>query len=197
MTFNKFVSKDEIKNYSIEKFTGKIHVIEKQNDISEAYSFLKKQKILGFDTESKPTFKKGVSSKVSLIQFTTEDQAFLFRINKIGFNEKLIDIISDKKIKKIGIAIFDDIKALQKIKSFESNSIIDLYHLALNLGFESIGAVKLSILILGFAISKSVRLSNWERENLSISQLEYAATDAWICNMIYKKLLNEGEIKNS
>ncbi|MEC8537975.1 MAG: 3'-5' exonuclease [Bacteroidota bacterium] len=197
MTFNKFVSKDEIKNYSIEKFTGKIHVIEKQNDISEAYSFLKKQKILGFDTESKPTFKKGVSSKVSLIQFTTEDQAFLFRINKIGFNEKLIDIISDKKIKKIGIAIFDDIKALQKIKSFESNSIIDLNHLALNLGFESIGAVKLSILILGFAISKSVRLSNWERENLSISQLEYAATDAWICNMIYKKLLNEGEIKNS
>lgn len=197
MTFNKFVSKDEIKNYSIEKFTGKIHVIEKQNDISEAYSFLKKQKILGFDTESKPTFKKGVSSKVSLIQFTTENQAFLFRINKIGFNEKLIDIISDKKIKKIGIAIFDDIKALQKIKSFESNSIIDLNHLALNLGFESIGAVKLSILILGFAISKSVRLSNWERENLSISQLEYAATDAWICNMIYKKLLNEGEIKNS
>ena len=197
MTFNKFVSKDEIKNYSIEKFTGKIHVIEKQNDISEAYSFLKKQKILGFDTESKPTFKKGVSSKVSLIQFTTEDQAFLFRINKIGFNEKLIDIISDKKIKKIGIAIFDDIKALKKIKSFESNSIIDLNHLALNLGFESIGAVKLSILILGFAISKSVRLSNWERENLSISQLEYAATDAWICNMIYKKLLNEGEIKNS
>ena len=197
MTFNKFVSKDEIKNYSIETFTGKIHVIEKQNDISEAYSFLKKQKILGFDTESKPTFKKGVSSKVSLIQFTTEDQAFLFRINKIGFNEKLIDIISDKKIKKIGIAIFDDIKALQKIKSFESNSIIDLNHLALNLGFESIGAVKLSILILGFAISKSVRLSNWERENLSISQLEYAATDAWICNMIYKKLLNEGEIKNS
>ena len=82
-------------------------------------------------------------------------------------------------------------------KSFESNSIIDLNHLALNLGFESIGAVKLSILILGFAISKSVRLSNWERENLSISQLEYAATDAWICNMIYKKLLNEGEIKNS
>tara|TARA_Y100000589_G_scaffold46490_3_gene39027 strand:+ start:33388 stop:33981 length:594 start_codon:yes stop_codon:yes gene_type:complete len=197
MTFNKFVSKDEIKNYSIEKFTGKIHVIEKENDVLAAYSFLKKQKILGFDTESKPTFKKGVSSHVSLIQFSTNDQAFLFRINKIGFNEKLIDIISDKKIKKIGIAIFDDIKALQKIKCFESNSIIDLNQLALNLGFESIGAVKLSILILGFAISKSVRLSNWERENLSISQLEYAATDAWICNMIYKKLLNEGEIKNT
>lgn len=197
MTFNKFVSKDEIKNYSIEKFTGKIHVIEKENDVLAAYSFLKKQKILGFDTESKPTFRKGVSSHVSLIQFSTKDQAFLFRINKIGFNEKLIDIISDKKIKKIGIAIFDDIKALQKIKSFESNSIIDLNQLALNLGFESIGAVKLSILILGFAISKSVRLSNWERENLSISQLEYAATDAWICNMIYKKLLNEGEIKNT
>ena len=197
MTFNKFVSKDEIKNYSIEKFTGKIHVIDKENSVLAAYSFLKKQKILGFDTESKPTFKKGVSSHVSLIQFSTNDQAFLFRINKIGFNEKLIDIISDKKIKKIGIAIFDDIKALQKIKCFESNSIIDLNQLALNLGFESIGAVKLSILILGFAISKSVRLSNWERENLSISQLEYAATDAWICNMIYKKLLNEGEIKNT
>ena len=109
----------------------------------------------------------------------------------------LIDLINDKKIKKIGIAIFDDIKSLQKIKEFESNSVIDLNKLALNLGFESIGAVKLSILILGFSISKSARLSNWEKKDLTTSQIEYAATDAWICNMIYKELLNEGEIKDS
>ena len=197
MAFQKYVSKDEIKNYSIEKFPGKIFVIEKEEDVAAAYLYLKNQKIIGFDTESKPTFKKGVPSKVSLIQFSTENQAFLFRINKIGFKEEIIHLISSKKIKKIGIAINDDIKALQQIKSFEVNNIIDLNQLALKLGFESIGAVKLSILILGFSISKSVRLSNWEKKSLTMSQIEYAATDAWICNMIYNKLLDEGEIRNT
>ena len=200
MAFKKYVSKDEIKNYSVEKFNGKISIIDKKKDLLDlldAYLFLKKQKIIGFDTESRPTFKKGVSSNVSLIQFSTKNEVFLFRINIIGFDDKLIDLINDKKIKKIGIAIFDDIKSLQKIKEFESNSVIDLNKLALNLGFESIGAVKLSILILGFSISKSARLSNWEKKDLTTSQIEYAATDAWICNMIYKKLLNEGEIKDT
>ena len=197
MTFKKYLSKDEIKNYSVEKFNGKISVIDKKKDLLDAYLHLKKQKIIGFDTESRPTFKKGVSSNVSLIQFSTKNEAFLFRINIIGFDDKLIDLINDKKIKKIGIAIFDDIKSLQKIKEFESNNVIDLNKLALNLGFESIGAVKLSILILGFSISKSARLSNWEKKDLTTSQIEYAATDAWICNMIYKKLINEGEIKDT
>ena len=197
MAFKKYVATDEIKNYSVEKFNGKISIIDKKKDLLDAYLFLKKQKIIGFDTESRPTFKKGVSSDVSLIQFSTKDEVFLFRINIIGFDDMLIDLINDKKIKKIGIAIFDDIKSLQKIKEFESNSVIDLNKLALNLGFESIGAVKLSILILGFSISKSARLSNWEKKDLTTSQIEYAATDAWICNMIYKKLLNEGEIKDT
>ena len=197
MAFKKYVSKDEIKNYSVKKFNGKISIIDKKKDLLDAYLILKKQKIIGFDTESRPTFKKGVSSNVSLIQFSTKNEVFLFRINIIGFDDKLIDLINDKKIKKIGIAIFDDIKSLQKIKEFESNSVIDLNKLALNLGFESIGAVKLSILILGFSISKSARLSNWEKKDLTTSQIEYAATDAWICNMIYKKLINEGEIKDT
>ena len=97
MAFQKFVPKDEIKNYSIEKFPGKIFVIEKEEDVAAAYSYLKNKKIIGFDTESKPTFKKGVTSKVSLIQFSTENQAFLFRINKIGFKEEIIHLMSSKK----------------------------------------------------------------------------------------------------
>ena len=197
MIFKKYVSKEDVKNYSIENFSGKIIIIDRQEDIVESCLYLKKQKIIGFDTESKPTFKKGVTSKVSLVQFSTEDCAFLFRINKTGLDNSIIDIICDKKIKKIGIAIHDDIKALQRIKEFEPNNIIDLNQLALKLGFESIGAVKLSILILGFSISKSARLSNWEQINLTNSQIEYAATDAWICNMIYNKLLNEGKIRNT
>ena len=135
MAFKKYVSKDDVKNYSIEKFTGKISVIDNKKDISAASRFLKKQRIIGFDTESKPTFKKGVTSTVSLIQFSTENEAFLFRINKIGFDKSLIDLISDENIKKIGIAIGDDIKDLQKIKKFESKNIVDLNQLALNLGF--------------------------------------------------------------
>ena len=197
MVFKNYISKEEIKNYSIKKFSGKISIIQKKEEVKEACLFLKKQKIIGFDTESKPTFKKGVTSNVSLIQFSTDEKAFLFRINKIGLQKELIDIICDEKIKKIGIAIGDDIKALQKIKTFEANNFVDLNKLALELGFKSIGAVKLCILILGFSISKSVRLSNWEKSELTNSQIDYAATDAWICNMIYNKLLNEGKVRGS
>ena len=172
MAFKKYVSKDEIKNYSVEKFNGKISIIDKKKDLLDAYLFLKKQKIIGFDTESRPTFKKGVSSDVSLIQFSTKDEVFLFRINIIGFDDMLIDLINDKKI-KIGIAIFDDIKSLQKIKEFESNSVIDLNKLALNLGFESIGAVKLSILILGFQLVNQQDYLTGKKD-LTTSQIEYA-----------------------
>tara|TARA_B100001250_G_scaffold373092_1_gene359004 strand:- start:617 stop:1195 length:579 start_codon:yes stop_codon:yes gene_type:complete len=191
MDFKKFISKESISEYPINKFNGKIIIIDREEDVNNAYLFLIKQKILGIDTESKPTFKKGVFSYVSLIQIATENQVFLFRINKVGFHQKIIEILSNKLIVKVGIAIDDDIKELNKLKRFTANNVIDLNKKAEKLGFKSIGAVKLSILILGFRISKKVRLSNWENDPLTKEQLNYAATDAWICYLIYKKIMNE------
>ena len=191
MDFKKFISKESILEYPISKFNGEIIIINHEEEINDAYLFLIKQKILGVDTESKPTFKKGVFSHVSLIQIATENKVFLFRINKVGFHQKIIEILSNKLIVKVGIAIDDDIKELNKLKRFSANNIIDLNKKAEKLGFKSIGAVKLSILILGFRISKKARLSNWENDSLTTEQLSYAATDAWICYLIYKKIMNE------
>ena len=191
MDFKKFISKESILEYPISKFNGEIIIINHEEEINDAYLFLIKQKILGVDTESKPTFKKGVFSRVSLIQIATENKVFLFRINKVGFHQKIIEILSNKLIVKVGIAIDDDIKELNKLKRFSANNIIDLNKKAEKLGFKSIGAVKLSILILGFRISKKARLSNWENDSLTTEQLSYAATDAWICYLIYKKIMNE------
>ena len=191
MGFKKFISKELISKYPINSFSGKILVVEKEEDVHDAYLFLKNQKIIGVDTESKPTFKKGVISRVSLIQIATENQVFLFRINKIGFHQKIIDLLSDNLIIKVGIALHDDMRELNGIKEFECNNIIDLNKKAEQLGFKSIGAVKLSILVLGFRISKKARLSNWENPFLTTDQVNYAATDAWICYLIYQKLINE------
>ena len=118
-------------------------------------------------------------------------------INKICFHKKIIQILESNQIIKVGIALHDDIKDLNSISKFKANKILDLNRTAEKLGFKSIGAVKLSILILGFRISKKVRLSNWENEVLSQEQINYAATDAWICYLIYKKLLDENKVQNT
>jgi len=191
MSFKKFISKESISEHPINKFTGSIILVDKKEQVHDACLFLSKQQVLGIDTESKPTFQKGISSCVSLIQIATDKKAFLFRINKIGFHPKIIEILSNTLIVKVGIAIYDDIRELNMIKKFTANNIIDLNKKAEKLGFKSIGAVKLSILILGFRISKKARLSNWENDVLTKDQLTYAATDAWICCLIYKKLMNE------
>ena len=191
MAFQKFIPKELITTYPISQFNGEIIIIDKEQDIYAAYSILIKEKILGIDTESKPTFQKGVISVVSLIQIATEKQVFLFRINKIGFHDKIIDILSNPEITKVGIALHDDMRELNAVKKFNPNNIIDLNKKAEKLGFKSIGAVKLSILILGFRISKKARLSNWEHEILTKEQVNYAATDAWICCLIYKKIMDE------
>ena len=191
MGFKKFISKESVSEYPINKFNGEIIIVNKEEDVHTAYLILNKEKILGVDTESKPSFKKGVISYISLIQIATEKQAFLFRINKIGLHEKIIQILSNKSIIKVGIALHDDMRELSSIKNFIPNNIIDLNKEAEQLGFKSIGAVKLSILVLGFRISKKVRLSNWEADVLTKEQLYYAATDAWICKLIYKKLFHE------
>ena len=124
----------------------------------------------------------------------TDEKVFLFRINKIGFHKKIIEILSSEDIIKVGIALDDDIKDLNLISKFKSKNILDLNKSAVKLGFKSIGAVKLSILVLGFRISKKARLSNWENDLLSKEQVNYAATDAWVCYMIYKKLIDENKV---
>jgi len=187
-TLKKSISNDELAELPLSSFEGVIHVIESPEEMGAALEYLSFQTILGFDTETRPAFKKGQIFPVSLLQLSTSEQAFLFRINKIGLPIGLIKILAPK-ILKIGVAIRDDIKILQRIVPFKPSGFIELQDLVKNYGIENFSLKKLTAIILGFRISKSARLTNWDVHELTEQQLVYGATDAWVSCEIYKQLL--------
>lgn len=185
----KCISNDELAELPLSSFEGKVHLIEQPEDLGPALEYLSNQNIIGFDTETRPAFKKGQTYPVSLLQLSTSDQAFLFRINKIGLPNGLIKILASPNILKVGVAIRDDIKILQRIVAFKPGGFIELQDLVKNYGIENFSLKKLSALVLGFRISKSQRLTNWDAPELTEQQLIYGATDAWVACEIYKQLL--------
>lgn len=189
MQFAKSISREEMNELPLRAFEGKIHVVENENDIRKAVAFLSKYDKIGFDTETKPSFKKGRTNKVSLLQLSNSDTAFLFRLNGNGLHQDIANLLANESITKIGVAIKDDIIALQKLRKFEAATFVDLQTFVKKLGFQNFSLQKLAALVLGFRISKAKRLSNWENKQLSKAQLKYAATDAWVSLEIYNKLL--------
>ena len=183
------IPNEEIEQFPQMSFPGEIHVIETIEDYKKAITYLRNCTELGFDTETRPSFKKGLSYPLSLLQLCDDSHAFLFRIQMIGLPKELLSILSSKKIIKVGAAIHDDIIALKKIEKFKSTQFIDLQTMAKKLLIENFGLKKLTPLVLGFRISKRQQLSNWDSITLTEAQQSYAATDAWVSLLIYKKLL--------
>ena len=179
-----YIHKDDVSKYPIIVFDGDIHLVETKKDVIKCCKIISKSDVIGFDTETKPAFQKGVSYNISLLQLSVQDSVFLFRIDKVGFMQEIADLLSSPNIKKVGIDIKNDISGLKKMKLFEPCNFIDLNSLALQCGFKSIGAVKLSIMLLGYRVSKKQRLSDWSSSQLTEAQKKYAAIDAWICPKI-------------
>lgn len=188
------ITKEEVNLLPISKFKGKVEIIESAAAADMATAEFSKATILGFDTETKPAFRKGVFNQVSLVQLAIPNKVFLFRLNKTGLTRGLIKIFKDQKIKKIGLALRDDVKDLQKLKNFEPAGFVELSDVTRNLGIVNAGARGLAGLILGFRISKTQQTSNWENEVLTKKQIDYAATDAWVCLEIYNQLIDKGII---
>jgi len=180
----KYVAKEDVKNYPLIEFKGHIHLIDNYSELEQCCDIICKKTIIGFDTETKPSFKKGISYNISLIQLAVDDDVFIIRIDKIGLDKRIIDILSNSNILKVGIDVKNDLIGLKKMHNFQEANFLDLNSLATVKGFKSIGAVKLCIMLLGFRISKRQRLSDWSADILTQSQLEYAAIDAWICPQI-------------
>jgi ribonuclease D len=181
-------SREEIELLPRRKFEGHIYYIDSIEAFEKFFPLLKDTPILGFDTETKPAFKKGVVNEVSLLQLGNSENIFLFRLNHIGFPKELIKILADEKIIKAGVAIRDDIVTLKRLHNFQPAGFIDLQTFVKDFGIEDNGLKKLAANILGFQISKRQQTSNWEAERLSEAQIEYAATDAWVCHEIYNAL---------
>lgn len=183
------ITKQEVNALPLMKYEGEYQIIDEESQVKEAVEALSEAKILGFDTETKPAFRKGESYPVALLQLSLPDRAFLFRLNKISLSEDIVSLFEDPKIKIVGIGIRDDIKDLQKLRKFKPHGFVDLNELGGKLGFESIGARNYAGMFMNHRISKSQQVSNWENEVLTESQISYAATDAWICLDIYKKMM--------
>lgn len=183
----KEISKEDVNKLDLSRYEGPIHVVTTPGDVSDAAKVISQEKLLGLDTEKRPTFRKGQINKVALLQIATSNEVYIFKLKKTGLPKCLLEILEDKSILKVGAAIHDDIIELQEICNFNPESFIDLNKHYEAAGFKSFGLRKLTALILGFRISKSQQTSNWEAANLSNAQLTYAATDAWVCREMFFK----------
>jgi len=181
----KRLEKAAINELPLIRFHGTIHLAEDAKSFKKYADRLAKQKILGFDIECKPNFKRGPNNPPALIQFSTADQAFLFRLYPTMKLGPLIRVLEDPKIVKTGVAIKDDIYNLKKIEEFEPAGFEDLAPLAQSLEIEQTGLRNLTAIFFSHRLSKSAQLSNWQKFPLSQSQKHYAATDAWISRELY------------
>ena len=188
------ISSEEINELNLKRYEGKIHLVTQEKQLERALKKIHQHKVVGFDTETKPAFKKGQFNDVSLVQIAIPGEVFLIRINITGITDALADLLQSKKILKIGVALRDDIKDLQKLRPFEPGEFVELNQLVKDIGIESNGLRKLTAIILGFRISKNAQISNWESEQLTEKQITYAATDAWVCLEMYRELERRGYV---
>ena len=182
MAFVASISNDEVAALEAVHFDGRIEVVETPDALAEACKVLSKEHIIGFDTETRPSFQAGVSYKVSLLQLSTNECCYLIRLNKLPLTREIIQILASDKILKIGADVRNDISGLNKLRKFTARGFIDL-QTEVNKSLR-----KISGIVLGKRVSKAQRLSNWAAKQLTPQQQMYAATDAWVCIEIYKHL---------
>jgi len=170
-------------------FEGRIETIVSEQEAEKAVDYLLSQDIIGFDTETKPNFKAGRLNDVALLQVSSRDICFLFRLNHIGMPDCVLRLLTDNSNIKVGLSWHDDIRMLQRRASFTPGTFVELQEMVREYGIKDLSLQKLYANIFGQKISKSQRLSNWEADILSEPQKQYAATDAWACIMLYEELL--------
>lgn len=197
MSYKKSISREELNNLPLKAFEGEIIEVNDYRTFNKAVAELEKHNILGFDTETRPTFKKGRNNSVAILQLSTEKKAYLFKLKKLGLPKKLVRVLKNPDIIKAGVAIRDDIKGLQKLSKFEAGGFVELQTFVKEFGIENFSLKKLSGIILHFRISKSQQLSNWENNRLTKEQKIYAATDAWVGYKIYKNLISSKNDDNN
>jgi len=189
MTYPETISKEELAQLPKAVYTGKIVVVKDKETLDKWLPLLQKTPIIGFDTETKPSFKKGEVNGIALLQLATSDIALLIKVKELGLPKSLLSVLQNPNYLKIGAAIHDDIKSLKKIRRFTPEGFIDLQSIVPEYGITSVSVRKMAGIVLRQKVSKSQQLSNWDLPDLSEAQQQYAAIDAWACQQIYTKLL--------
>ena len=195
--FKTKITKDEVNLLPVVIFEGKITLVDDLSKIDPAIEELRRSPVVGLDTETKPSFTRGTHHKVSLVQISTLDHCFLFRLNKTNFPQALADFLSDESVMKIGLSLRDDFSGLNKHHVFKPANFVDIQTIAQSYGILDLSLQKIYAILFGKKISKSQRLSNWESPDLSEQQQRYAATDAWASLQIYLQLMNEKKLSKN
>lgn len=182
------VSNEEIDLMPVGQCSDPVEVVEHAQDIERAVEEMRQHPVLGFDTETRPSFTRGTSYNVALLQFSAPGKTWLFRLCKTGLTQPLADFMADKSITKAGLAIRDDIRGLRRLRIFEPAGFVDVQSVASQMGVEDLSLKKMAAHVLGMRVSKRQRLTNWENASLTPGQIAYAATDSWISLLLYQAL---------
>lgn len=188
MIIQRTIDKERLKDMPKELFSGEIHVVQTPWEAERAVAYLKKCPLLGIDSETRPSFTKGQVHKVALLQISSEEHCFLFRLNQTGLTLPVITLLENPGIVKVGLSLRDDFMMLHKRAPFEQRGCVELQEYVRAFGIQDKSLQKIYGILFGKKISKSQRLSNWEAERLTEPQKLYAATDAWACLKIYNLL---------
>lgn len=191
MAFESTIDNERLSAMEAARFPGRIVIVDRDELVEEACNDLMRHSVIGFDTETRPSFRAGVSYKVGLLQLSTPEVCYLFRLSHIRLSNKILKVLGTRQVLKVGADVMGDIRSLHALRSFHADGFVDLQVEASRWGIEEKSLRKLSAIVLGMRVSKAQRLSNWEAEVLTDQQQEYAATDAWVCPCILERLLAE------
>jgi ribonuclease D len=188
MMFQNEISKEEVAELELIQYEGPIQVIDTMELLDREIDQIVQQPVLGFDTETRPSFKKGKTYPTSLIQLSALEKAWILRVNRTGYPGKLLNMLTQETPLKIGLGLKDDLRRLRSDFQFEPKGFLDLQNYVQAFKIDERGLKKISGIVLNRRISKSQQVSNWDADVLTEAQLRYAATDAWVCLMIYNRL---------
>lgn len=182
------ITNDQINEMPVGHFPGRVLVVDSDETMAEAERILAGETLVGYDTETRPSFEKGIKYGMALVQISTADVALLFRVKLAPLSETIRTMLSSPDVIKVGAAIRDDIRGMHKVAEFRPAGFIDLQSVVKRWGIEELSVKKMAAIVLGIKVSKAQRLTNWEAVRLTAPQQDYAAMDAWVCREIYLRL---------
>lgn len=191
-TYCRKLTKDEINEMPLRAYEGPVTLVSSDEEVAPAVERLRADSLLGFDTETRPSFKKGVIYPPALLQLANADEVFIFQLGKITFADGLMALLSDEGVVKSGVSVRDDVKELKTLAEFPDAGFVDLADVARDCGIQTFGLRNMAANLLGFRISKAMQCSNWAKGKLSRKQVRYAATDAWVSRELHLRLKELG-----
>lgn len=190
--YRRKITKEEINDLPLRRYSGEIRIVRSDEELVDALDVLRRETVLGFDTETRPTFRKGKVNLPSLVQLACAEAVYLIQLNWVPLGDALSSLLADKTVIKTGVAVRDDIRDLQKLFSFRDGGVVDLGEVARDIGLETHGLRNLAANFLGIRISKGAQCSNWSNRELGPQQIIYAATDAWVSREIHLRMRDLG-----